>query len=86
MKTKQLKKVRSIPETIERISCHRTSISLVLCLLVIGLFKVDGVMLKVLRQSYANGFTLLGTYMREEPTRMPTNVGSEMRTVTTSGT
>ncbi|HEV2403268.1 MAG TPA: hypothetical protein VGS08_03645 [Candidatus Saccharimonadales bacterium] len=81
-----IKKTKTIPQLIEDASCSRLLVCIVLCLLLGGLIKIDSTLLRVLRQSYASGFGLVGAYMREEPSRISSSVGSEIRMVTISGT
>jgi hypothetical protein len=74
-----------VSEQIERISTSRVVLfSVVFCLL-FALTKMDTELLKTVRSSYAFGTGLIDEYAREEPTRTPPNIGSEIRLTTISG-
>lgn len=83
MKTKIEKK--SAGQKIEQLCENRATICMVLALMVFGLIKLDSSLIGTLRQSYSQGTGLLDAYMREEPTRTPPNIGSEMRLTSISG-
>jgi hypothetical protein len=71
--------------SIEHFCSTRIAVYSVLSLLVFGLIKVDMTLVKAMRQTYSQSFGLVDTYLREEPTRTPPNVGSEMRLTPISG-
>jgi len=57
----------------------------VLTLMCIALFKTDGRLLGVMREAYAQGFGIVGQFMREETTRVPITFDISARIPTTSG-
>lgn len=56
----------------------------VLGFVALGVSRADGRMLSSLHQAYVQGFGTLGIYLREEPTRLPVNFGTNIRIVNTS--
>lgn len=81
---KQISK-EDISERIEELGRSRFILfSIVFCLL-FALTKMDTELLKTMRTSYAYGAGLIDEYAREEPTRTPSNIGSEIRLTTVSG-
>ena len=72
-------------ERIDRYSQSHVLILVVVFLLLIALTKMDSNMMKTMRASYAFGAGLIDEYAREEPTRTPPNIGSEIRLTTVSG-
>ena len=57
----------------------------VLGLMMIAIIKSDGRVLGMLREAYAQGFGLVGQYMREETTRVPVTFDITGRLPTISG-
>lgn len=74
-----------IPQRIERYSRSKFILLAVVFCLLFALTKMDGAVLRTMRSSYAYGAGLIDEYAREEPTRTPTNIGSEIRLTTISG-
>lgn len=54
-------------------------------LLLVAVVKTDGRMLSVMRQAYAQGFGIVGQYMREETTRLPVSFNVTAKLPTLSG-
>lgn len=57
----------------------------VLALMLVALIKVDGSTLTLVRDAYAEGFGIVGQYMREETSRSADSVSIGLRTPTISG-
>jgi hypothetical protein len=57
----------------------------VLALMSVAVLKTDGKMLNMMRQAYAEGFGVVGQYMREETARMPVTINMAARIPTISG-
>ena len=57
----------------------------VLMLMMLALLRTDGKMMNVMREAYAQGFGVVGQFMREETTRMPVTFNISARVPTTSG-
>ncbi len=57
----------------------------VLALLIFAVIKSDGRVITLWRQAYAQGFGIVGQYMREETTRVPVTFDITARVPTTSG-
>ena len=57
----------------------------VLAFLMVALLKTDGKMMGVVRDAYAQGFGIVGQFMREETTRMPVSFDISGRMPTISG-
>jgi len=74
-----------ISERIERYSHSKIFLLTVVFCLLFALTKMDSELLKTLKTSYAYGAGLIDEYAREEPTRTPPNIGSEIRLTTISG-
>jgi hypothetical protein len=74
-----------VSERIERYSQSHVILFVVVFLLLIALTKMDSALLRTMRASYAYGAGLIDEYAREEPTRTPSNIGSEIRLTTVSG-
>ena len=55
-----------------------------LALLCIAIIKTDGKIVNLMRQAYAQGFGMVGQYMREEATRVPVTFDITGRLPTTS--
>lgn len=64
---------------------HQYCLLAVLALLMIAIIKTDGRVLGVMREAYAQGFGLVGQYMREETTRIPVTFNIAGRLPTISG-
>ena len=56
-----------------------------LVLLIVAMAKTDGRFFGMLRQAYAQGFGLVGQYMREETTRVPITFETVAKLPTRSG-
>jgi hypothetical protein len=76
---------RSIHQRIEHFCRNRFVLGSVLTLLTLAIVKVDSDLLKVMRQAYAEGFGLIGMYMREETTRTPVSFETGIKVVAISG-
>lgn len=72
-------------QRIERYSQSKVLLFTVVFCLLFALTKMDGELLKTLKTGYAYGAGLIDEYAREEPTRTPPNIGSEIRLTTISG-
>jgi hypothetical protein len=57
----------------------------VMALMMVAALKTDGRVLSLVRQAYAEGFGLVGQYMREETTRVPVTFDIAGRLPTVSG-
>jgi hypothetical protein len=57
----------------------------VLAIMAVALIKTDGKLMGVVRDAYAEGFGMVGQYMREETTRMPAIFNLTGRIPTISG-
>jgi hypothetical protein len=57
----------------------------VMALMMVAILKTDGRLLGLVRQAYAEGFGLVGQYMREETTRVPVTFNIAGRQPTISG-
>lgn len=64
---------------------HQYFLLIMLGLLIIALIKTDGKLFGVMREAYAQGFGLVGQYMREETTRVPVTFDIAARFPTISG-
>lgn len=85
MKTKRLALKKEPSQIIEEFCRGRLVLFGVISCLLLGLTKADGALLRTMRSSYAHDFGLIDEYAREEPTRTPISLGSEIRLITTSG-
>ena len=74
-----------ISERIERHSRSKILLLTVVFCLLFALTKMDGALFRTMKSSYAYGAGLIDEYAREEPTRTPPNIGSEIRLTTISG-
>jgi hypothetical protein len=74
-----------VSERIERYSQSHIALLMVVFCLLFALTKMDSVMLRTMRSSYAYGMGLIDEYAREEPIRTPPNIASETRLTTVSG-
>jgi hypothetical protein len=57
----------------------------VLGLLMLAMLKSDGRLVSLMREAYAQGYGIVGQYMREETTRVPVTFDIGARTATYSG-
>ncbi|HSX17121.1 MAG TPA: hypothetical protein VLH86_03415 [Patescibacteria group bacterium] len=57
----------------------------VLSLMMLALLKTDGKLMGVMREAYAQGFGVVGQFMREETTRVPVTFDITGRVPTISG-
>ncbi len=64
---------------------HQYMMVAMLGLLVIALAKTDGKLMGMFREAYAQGFGIVGQYMREETTRVPVTFDVAARIPTVSG-
>ena len=60
-------------------------ILVMLAFLMFAITKTDGKFMGVMREAYAQGFGMVGQYMREETTRMPQCFDVGMQAATHSG-
>jgi hypothetical protein len=56
-----------------------------MALVMVAVLKTDGRVMGLVRQAYAEGFGLVGQYMREETTRVPVTFNIAGRLPTISG-
>lgn len=85
MKTNStLKPKKPLHLHIEHFSRMRVCLLIVISLLFVAIVKTDSKLLGVVRDAYAEGFGLVGTYMREETTRTPVTF-NVLRSPTISG-
>jgi hypothetical protein len=85
MKTNKKQNGHSIHQRVEHFFRSRGVLVAVLTLMALGVICADRRLIKVVHQAYAEGFGLVGAYMREETTRMPMNFGTSVRVATISG-
>jgi|HubBroStandDraft_4_1064222.scaffolds.fasta_scaffold1525081_1 hypothetical protein len=85
MKTEQLTTKKEMSLRIEELCRGRFALFAVLFCLIFALSRMDGVLMKTMRASYSHDFGLIDEYAREEPTRTPPTIGSEIRLTTMSG-
>jgi len=64
---------------------HQYYLIFMLGFLGFALIRTDGKLFGVMRQAYAQGFGLVGQYMREETTRVPITFDIAARLPTVSG-
>ena len=57
----------------------------VLGLLMVAILQSDGRVMSLMRDAYAQGYGIVGQYMREETTRVPVSFDIGMRTAHHSG-
>ena len=62
----------------------RICLLIVVSLLMVAILRADSKLLGMAREAYAEGFGLIGAYMREETARMPATFAT-VRTPTISG-
>ncbi|HSW99636.1 MAG TPA: hypothetical protein VLH38_01220 [Patescibacteria group bacterium] len=60
-------------------------VGLVLALMAIAMIKTDARVIGLVRQAYAQGFGMVGQYMREETTRVPISFEIAAKLPTMSG-
>ncbi len=70
---------------LEYIFRHQYFMLAVLAFVLIAVIKTDGKFIGVMRQAYAQGFGMVGQYMREETTRVPITFDISVRVPTVSG-
>ena len=85
MKTNKKQNDHSIHQRVERFFQHPSVVIAMLALMALGIISADRRIIKVVHEAYAQGFGLVGAYMREETTRMPVNFGMSVRITTISG-
>lgn len=73
MKTNN-KKDRPLHLHFEYFFRHQYFLLLVLGLLGLAIIKSDGKMMGLMREAYAQGYGMIGAYLREETTRTPLTV------------
>lgn len=56
-----------------------------LALMLVAMAKTDGRFFGLVRQAYAQGFGIVGQYMREETTRVPVTFNNVAKLPTSSG-
>jgi hypothetical protein len=85
MKTnkKQQKHVRPFHLHVEYFFRKQYCVMIVMAFMMFAVLKTEGRVLGLVRQAYAEGFGLVGQYMREETTRMPVtfNIAGKLPTV-----
>jgi len=64
---------------------HQYVMFAMLGLVLIAIVKTDGKFAGIIRQAYAQGFGMVGQYMREETTRVPITFDIAARFPTVSG-
>jgi hypothetical protein len=64
---------------------ERYCLGIVLGLLLVAMIKTDGRVFGLVRQAYAQGFGIVGQYMREETARVPVTFDIAGRLPTMSG-
>jgi hypothetical protein len=85
MKTKKYGQTEEVSQHVERFCrSHVVLYGVLLCLL-LALTRMDDALLRTMKASYAHDFGLNNEYAREEPTRTPPTIGSEIRLTTISG-
>ncbi|HSX29163.1 MAG TPA: hypothetical protein VLE73_01230 [Candidatus Saccharimonadales bacterium] len=86
MKTKTINKHRK-PFHLHLEHFFRTQYCLlfVLGLLMVAILKSDGKVMSVMREAYAQGYGIVGQYMREETTRVATTIDVGIRAAHHSG-
>jgi hypothetical protein len=90
MKTKTLQKVEAQLERpfhlhLEYFFRHQYFLLAMMGLVLLAVIKTDGRVITMLRQAYAQGFGIVGQYMREETTRVPITFDIAVRVPTQSG-
>ena len=85
MKTNNQKDNRTIHQRVEHFFRSRACLAVILTFMAVAILKADSRVMGMMRQVYAQGFGLIGMYMREETTRMPVNFGISIRSTTISG-
>ncbi|HSW66575.1 MAG TPA: hypothetical protein VLI54_05560 [Bacillota bacterium] len=83
MKTNTQK--RPLHLSLEYFFRHQYCLLIVLGLLMVAVLKSDGKLFGVMREAYAQGFGMVGQYMREETTRVPVSFDIAARVPTMSG-
>ncbi len=70
---------------LERFFRKQYCLYFVLALLMLAIVKSDGRLMGLMRDAYAQGYGIVGQYMREETTRVPVSFDIGMRTAHHSG-
>ncbi|HUS26754.1 MAG TPA: hypothetical protein VMY99_05405 [Nevskiaceae bacterium] len=76
---------KTIHQKVEHFFRSQACLYVVLGLLTVAILKTDSKLVGMMRDAYNQGFGLIGTYMREETTRMPVSFGITQRAPTISG-
>jgi len=84
MKTKSKQSDHSIHQRVEHFFRSRVLLVGVLGFMALATVKSDSRLIGMMREAYAQGFGLIGAYMREETARMPVNFGNNIRVTTIS--
>jgi hypothetical protein len=84
MKTKTTNN-HSIHQRVEHFFRSRVCLAVILSFLALAVLKTDSRLVGMMREMYAQGFGMIGMYMREETARMPVNFGTNVRITTISG-
>jgi hypothetical protein len=85
MKNKNIQNSHSIHQKVERFFRSRGVLLAMLAFMAFAALNADRRIIKLVHAAYAQGFGLVGAYMREETTRMPVNFGAGVRITTISG-
>ena len=85
MKIKNKQNDHTIHQRVERFFRSRACLVAILSFMAFAIVKADSRVVGMVRQAYAQGFGMVGTYMREETARTPVDVGMNTRTITISG-
>jgi len=86
MKTKSKKNIdRPFHLHLEYFFRKQYCLGIMLGLLLIAMVKTDGRIIGLVRQAYAQGFGMVGQYMREETTRLPVTFEISAKLPTVSG-
>lgn len=84
MKTKNHQHT-SVHQRVEQVLRHKISLSIVLCLMFMGVASFDGRMRTLLQEMYAQGWGWIGTYLHHEHPAHAHNLINLARIPTTSG-
>jgi hypothetical protein len=84
MKTKTTND-HSIHQRVEHFFRSRACVAFILGFMALAIFKTDSKLIGMMRDMYAQGFGMIGMYMREETARTPVNFGTNVRIATISG-
>jgi hypothetical protein len=75
----------SIHQRVEHFFRSRACLLVILGFMALAVLKTDSKLIGMMREMYAQGFGMIGMYMREETARMPVNFGTNVRITTISG-